>query len=148
VEARKALLFQNDNMSTFLGEQGRNGGPGGSAADNDHIALSIIYHAGGSPMTRLYGDAALCLHYGKLLLPCVLGPKEVGSRRHVRQKRTRPAGREHPEDATISAKVWWRSPDNANIRLIKIAPREAEFWDAAFHSLEESHRATPANTRR
>jgi hypothetical protein len=55
-------------MSTVLGEQGCNGGPGGPTTDNDHIALSTIYHGDNSPMTQPYGVAALCLHYGKLLL--------------------------------------------------------------------------------
>ena len=31
---------------------------------------------------------------------------------------------------TISAKVWWKSPDNPDVLLIKITPRQAEFWDA------------------
>jgi len=31
---------------------------------------------------------------------------------------------------TISAKVWWGSADNPNVRLIKITPQQAEFWDA------------------
>jgi len=30
---------------------------------------------------------------------------------------------------SISAKVWWRTPDNPNLRLIKITPSEAEIWD-------------------
>jgi general stress protein 26 len=30
----------------------------------------------------------------------------------------------------IPAKVWWKSPDNPNIRLIKVIPEEAEYWDA------------------
>jgi general stress protein 26 len=30
----------------------------------------------------------------------------------------------------IAAKVWWKSPDNPNIRLITVNPEEAEFWDA------------------
>lgn len=31
---------------------------------------------------------------------------------------------------TISAKAWWGSADNPNVRLIKITPRQAECWDA------------------
>ena len=27
------------------------------------------------------------------------------------------------------AKVWWKTPDNPHIRLIKVTPLEAEFWD-------------------
>jgi general stress protein 26 len=30
----------------------------------------------------------------------------------------------------IPAKAWWGSPDNPNVRLIKITPDEAECWDA------------------
>src|SRR5438105_15920457 len=28
------------------------------------------------------------------------------------------------------AKVWWKSPDNPDIRLIKVTPVVAEYWDA------------------
>jgi general stress protein 26 len=28
------------------------------------------------------------------------------------------------------AKVWWDSADNPNIRVLKITPHEAEFWDS------------------
>lgn len=31
---------------------------------------------------------------------------------------------------TISAKVWWRTADNPNVRLIKVTPQQAEVWDA------------------
>jgi general stress protein 26 len=31
---------------------------------------------------------------------------------------------------TISAKAWWRSADNPDVRLIKVTPQQAEFWDA------------------
>jgi general stress protein 26 len=31
---------------------------------------------------------------------------------------------------TISARAWWRSANNPDVRLIKITPRQAEFWDA------------------
>ncbi len=31
---------------------------------------------------------------------------------------------------TISAKAWWGSATNPDVRLIKITPRQAEFWDA------------------
>ena len=30
----------------------------------------------------------------------------------------------------IPAKVWWKTPNNPNIRLIKVRPIEAEYWDA------------------
>jgi general stress protein 26 len=30
----------------------------------------------------------------------------------------------------IPAKVWWDSPDDPNICVIKVTPDEAEFWDA------------------
>jgi general stress protein 26 len=31
---------------------------------------------------------------------------------------------------TFSAKAWWRTPDNSDVRLIKVTPQQAEFWDA------------------
>lgn len=31
---------------------------------------------------------------------------------------------------SIPAKVWWKTPDDPNIRLIKVTPGEAEYWDA------------------
>lgn len=30
----------------------------------------------------------------------------------------------------IPAKVWWRTPDNPHIRLIKVTPEDLEYWDA------------------
>jgi general stress protein 26 len=30
----------------------------------------------------------------------------------------------------IPAKVWWKTPDNPNLRLIKVTPVAAEYWDA------------------
>lgn len=29
------------------------------------------------------------------------------------------------------AKAWWDSPDDPNIRVLKVTPHEAEFWDGA-----------------
>jgi general stress protein 26 len=31
---------------------------------------------------------------------------------------------------TTPAKAWWDSPDDPNIRVLKITPDEAEFWDS------------------
>lgn len=31
---------------------------------------------------------------------------------------------------SIAAKAWWDSPDDPNIRLLTIAPEEAEYWDS------------------
>ena len=31
---------------------------------------------------------------------------------------------------SIPAKAWWHKPDNPNICIIKVVPREAEYWDA------------------
>ncbi len=28
------------------------------------------------------------------------------------------------------AKAWWESPEDANIRLVKVTPDDAEYWDA------------------
>jgi len=30
---------------------------------------------------------------------------------------------------SIPAKIWWHSPDDPNIRLIRVRPDEAEYWD-------------------
>ncbi|MDR3465159.1 MAG: pyridoxamine 5'-phosphate oxidase family protein [Xanthobacteraceae bacterium] len=32
---------------------------------------------------------------------------------------------------STAAKAWWTSPDDPNIRVLKITPRDAEFWDAS-----------------
>jgi general stress protein 26 len=49
---------------------------------------------------------------------------------------------------SIPAKLWWNSPDDAHLRLIKVTPEQAEYWDApdnvitglevAFHLLKGS----------
>ena len=31
---------------------------------------------------------------------------------------------------TISAKAWWGSANNPDVRLVKVTPQQAEFWDA------------------
>jgi general stress protein 26 len=31
---------------------------------------------------------------------------------------------------SIPVKIWWESPDDPNIRLIKVTPEDAEYWDA------------------
>ncbi|MBV8566224.1 MAG: pyridoxamine 5'-phosphate oxidase family protein [Methylobacteriaceae bacterium] len=31
---------------------------------------------------------------------------------------------------SIPAKAWWKSPDDPNIRLIRVTPHEAEYWDS------------------
>jgi general stress protein 26 len=28
-----------------------------------------------------------------------------------------------------TAKAWWDTPDNPNIRVLKVTPMEAEYWD-------------------
>src|SRR5438270_4384791 len=30
---------------------------------------------------------------------------------------------------SLPAKVWWDSPDDPNIRVLKVVPQEAEYWD-------------------
>ena len=41
------------------------------------------------------------------------------------------ADREKIEELwAIPAKAWWKTPDNPAIRLIKVTPQEAEYWDA------------------
>jgi len=29
----------------------------------------------------------------------------------------------------VPAKVWWSTPDNPHLRLIKVTPEQAEYWD-------------------
>ena len=29
------------------------------------------------------------------------------------------------------AKTWWDSPDDPNIRVLKVTPQEAEFWEGS-----------------
>lgn len=36
---------------------------------------------------------------------------------------------------STSAKVWWRTPDNPDLRLIKVVPTEAEIWDTPGHAI-------------
>jgi general stress protein 26 len=28
------------------------------------------------------------------------------------------------------AKAWWDSPDDPNIRVLKVTPKDAEYWDS------------------
>ena len=30
----------------------------------------------------------------------------------------------------IPAKAWWKSPDDPNIRLLRVTPVDAQYWDA------------------
>jgi general stress protein 26 len=30
---------------------------------------------------------------------------------------------------SIPTKLWWQSPDDPNLRLIKVTPQDAEYWD-------------------
>lgn len=34
------------------------------------------------------------------------------------------------EQWSVPAKVWWESPDDPNIRVIKVVPEEADYWDS------------------
>ena len=31
---------------------------------------------------------------------------------------------------SIRAKTWWNSPDDPNIRVLKVTPLDAQYWDA------------------
>jgi general stress protein 26 len=31
---------------------------------------------------------------------------------------------------SIPVEIWWKSPEDPNIRLIKVTPLEAEYWDS------------------
>jgi general stress protein 26 len=28
------------------------------------------------------------------------------------------------------AKAWWKSPDDPNIRILKVVPQDAQYWDS------------------
>lgn len=44
------------------------------------------------------------------------------------------------------AKAWWDSPDDPNIRLLKITPDDAEFWDSPGKVISYVKMATAAAT--
>lgn len=44
------------------------------------------------------------------------------------------------------AKAWWDSPDDPNIRVLKVTPAEAEYWDAPGKTLAYIKMATAAMT--
>jgi general stress protein 26 len=44
------------------------------------------------------------------------------------------------------AKAWWDSPDEPNIRVLKVTPAEAEYWDAPGKTLAYIKMATVAMT--
>jgi general stress protein 26 len=44
------------------------------------------------------------------------------------------------------AKAWWNSPDDPNIRVLKVTPTEAEYWDAPGTTVAYIKMATAAMT--
>ncbi|HEX4407885.1 MAG TPA: pyridoxamine 5'-phosphate oxidase family protein [Xanthobacteraceae bacterium] len=44
------------------------------------------------------------------------------------------------------AKAWWDSPDDPNIRVLKVTPAEAEYWDAPGKTVAYIKMATAAMT--
>jgi general stress protein 26 len=44
------------------------------------------------------------------------------------------------------AKAWWDSPDDPNIRVLKVTPQEAEFWDGPGTTIASIKMATAALT--
>jgi len=44
------------------------------------------------------------------------------------------------------AKAWWDSPDDPNIRVLKVTPQEAEFWDAPRSTVAYAKMAAAALT--
>ena len=44
------------------------------------------------------------------------------------------------------AKAWWDSPDDPNIRVLKVTPAEAEYWDAPGKTMAYIKMATAAMT--
>ncbi len=45
------------------------------------------------------------------------------------------------------AKAWWDFPDDPNIRVLKVTPEEAEFWDGAGTTISYVKMAAAALTR-
>jgi general stress protein 26 len=46
----------------------------------------------------------------------------------------------------IPAKAWWKSPDDPNIRLLKVTPVDAQYWDAPGSTVAYVKMATAALT--
>ena len=46
----------------------------------------------------------------------------------------------------IPAKAWWNSPDDPNIRLLKVTPFDAQYWDAPGATVARVKMATAALT--
>lgn len=44
------------------------------------------------------------------------------------------------------AKAWWESPDDPNIRVLRVTPQEAEYWDAPGAAVAYVKMATAALT--
>jgi general stress protein 26 len=44
------------------------------------------------------------------------------------------------------AKAWWQSPDDPNIRVLRVTPQDAEFWDAPGTTVAYVKMATAALT--
>ena len=44
------------------------------------------------------------------------------------------------------AKAWWDSPDDANIRVLKVTPEEAEYWDSPGSSISYAKMMVAAAT--
>jgi general stress protein 26 len=44
------------------------------------------------------------------------------------------------------AKAWWQSPDDPNIRVLRVTPQDAEFWDAPGTTVAYVKMATAAWT--
>ena len=46
----------------------------------------------------------------------------------------------------VPAKAWWKSPDDPNIRLLKVSPLDAQYWDAPGATVAYVKMATAALT--
>jgi general stress protein 26 len=46
----------------------------------------------------------------------------------------------------IPAKAWWNSPDDPNIRLLKVTPFDAQYWDAPGSTVADVKMAAAALT--
>ena len=58
---------------------------------------------------------------------------DTGGQKYVSVSGTAEIGRDQKkieELWAIPAKVWWKTPDNPHLRLIKVIPEQADYWDA------------------
>jgi general stress protein 26 len=74
---------------------------------------------------------------------------DAGSQKYVSVTGTAVVGNDRAKIKQLfstPAKAWWNSADDPNIRLLKITPEEAEFWDSPGAAISYVKMATAAMT--